>query len=254
MNLANVTNLARNIWKDLVERRLWPIALVLVIALVAIPVVLAKPAPQVPVAPTAVASDAGPEPLVASAASIRSNTGGALVGGKFKDPFHQLHVVSQAATSAAAVAKGPATSDASSSAGGGSGDSSGSGGGSGGSGGGSGGSGGGSGGGPSAQDTGTKLKIEFGLAGGKRTVREISPGTPLPASSNPLIVFLGFGKDGTRPVFLVSSDVVKTEGEGTCKPSKSVCSELTLAVGEAQFFDAQNGDQYQLDVLGVVKH
>ena len=246
MNLANVTNLARNIWKDLVERRLWPVALVLVIALVAIPVVLAKPAPQVPVAPTAVASDSGPEPLVASAASIRSNTGGALVGGKFKDPFHQLHVVSQAATSAGAVAKGPATSDASSSAGGGSGDSSGSGGG-------SGGSGGGSGGGPSAQDTGTRLKIEFGLAGGKRTVREISPGTPLPASSNPLIVFLGFGKDGTRPVFLVSSDVVKTEGEGTCKPSKSVCSELTLAVGEAQFFDAQNGDQYQLDVLGVVK-
>jgi hypothetical protein len=251
MNLANVTNLARNIWKDLVERRLWPVALVLVIALVAIPVVLAKPAPQVPVAPTAVASAPGPEPLVASAASIRSNTGGALVGGKFKDPFHQLHVVSQAATSAGAVAKGPATSDASSSAGGGSGDSSGSGGGSGGS---SGGSGGGSGGGPSAQDTGTRLKIEFGLAGGKRTVREISPGTPLPASSNPLIVFLGFGKDGTRPVFLVSSDVVKTEGEGTCKPSKSVCSELTLAVGNAQFFDAQNGDQYQLDVLGVVKH
>jgi hypothetical protein len=248
MNLANVTTQARNIWKDLVERRLWPVALVLVIALVAIPVVLAKPAPQVPVAPTAVASDSGPEPLVASAASIRSNTGGALVGGKFKDPFHQLHVVSQAATSAAVVAKGPATSDASSSAGGGSGDSSGSGGSGGGSGGSSGGSGGGS-----AEDTGTKLKIEFGLAGGKRTVREISPGTPLPASSNPLIVFLGFGKDGTRPVFLVSSDVVKTEGEGTCKPSKSVCSELTLAVGEAQFFDAQNGDQYQLDVLGVVK-
>jgi hypothetical protein len=250
MNLANITNLAKNVWKDLVERRLWPVALVLVIALVAIPVVLAKPAPQVPVAPTAVATDTGPEPLVASAASIRSNTGGALVGGKFKDPFHQLHVVSQAATSAGAAAKGPATSDASSSAGGGSGDSSGSGGGSGG----SGGSGGGSGGGSSAEDTGTRLKIEFGLAGGKRTVREITPGTPLPASTNPLIVFLGFGKDGTKPVFLVSSDVVKTEGDGTCKPSKSVCSELTLAVGDAQFFDAQNGDQYQLDVLGVVKN
>jgi hypothetical protein len=250
MNLANITSFVRNLWKDLVERRLWPVALVLVLALVAIPVVLAKPAPQVPVAPTAVASAPSPEPLVASAASIRSNTGGALVGGKFKDPFHQLHVATQAAISATVVAKGPATSDASSSAGGGSGDSSGSGGDSGG----SGGSGGGSGGGPSAQDTGTKLKIEFGLAGGKRTVREISPGTPLPASSNPLIVFLGFGTNGTRPVFLVSSDVVKTEGEGTCRPSKSVCSELTLAVGEAQFFDAQNGDQYQLDVLGVVKH
>ena len=54
-------------------------------------------------------------------------------------------------------------------------------------------------------------------------------------------------------MFLVASDVVKTEGDGSCKPSKSVCSELTLGVGDTQFFDAQNGDQYQLDVLGIVK-
>jgi hypothetical protein len=67
------------------------------------------------------------------------------------------------------------------------------------------------------------------------------------------MVFLDFGKGGTRPVFLVSSDVVKTDGDGSCKPSKSVCSEISLAVGDTQFFDLQNGDQYQLDVLGVVK-
>ncbi len=241
MNLANITSFVRNVWKDLVERRLWPVALVLVVALVAIPVVLAKPAPQVPVAPTAVQSSSGPEPLVASAASIRSNTGGALVGGKFKDPFHQLHVAKQAAISNSVAGMGPASSDTASAVDGGSGGSTG-----------SGGSGGGSGGGSSGEDT-TKLKIEFGLAGGKRTVREITPGTPLPATSNPLIVFLGFGKTGTKPVFLVSSDVVKTEGDGSCQPSKSVCSELTLAVGDAQFFDVQNGDQYQLDVLGVAK-
>jgi len=245
MNLANITSFARNLWKDLVERRLWPVALVLVVALVAIPVVLAKPAPQVPATPTPAVSSSGPEALVASAASIRSNTGGALVGGKFKDPFHQLHVAKEAALSGSVSAKGPASSDTASAVGGG-------GGGSTGSGGGGGGSGGVSGGGSSGEDT-TRLKIEFGLAGGKRTVREITSGTPLPASSNPLIVFLGFGKDGTKPVFLVSSDVVKTEGDGTCKPSKSVCSELTLVVGDAQFFDVQNGDQYQLDVLGVVK-
>jgi hypothetical protein len=248
MNLANITSFGRNVWKDLVERRLWPVAVVLVLALVAIPVVLAKPAPQVPAAPTPAEASSGPEPLVASAASIRSNTGGALVGGKFKDPFHQLHVAKQAAISDGVSAKGPASSDTASAVGGGSGGSTGSTG----TGGSGGGSGDGSGGGSSGEDT-TKLKIEFGLAGGKRTVREITPGTPLPASSVPLIVFLGFGKDGTAPVFLVSSDVVKTEGDGSCKPSKSVCSELSLVVGDTQFFDVQNGDQYQLDVLGVVK-
>ena len=248
MNLANVTNLARNIWKDLVERRLWPVALVLVIALVAIPVVLAKPAPPVPVAPTAVASELrsgaarrqrGFDPLQHGWRAGRRQVQGPVPptscrqpGGDFRGrggegPRDQRRLVFGGRRLRGLVRFGRRL--------------------------GGGGSGGGSGGGPSAEDTGTRLKIEFGLAGGKRTVREISPGTPLPASSNPLIVFLGFGKDGTRPVFLVSSDVVKTEGEGTCKPSKSVCSELTLAVGDAQFFDAQNGDQYQLDVLGVVK-
>ena len=243
--LSNVTSLASNIWKDLVERRLWPVALVLVVALVAIPVVLAKPAVQGPTAPTAVAPTSGPAPLVASPASIRSNTGGALVGGKFKDPFHQLHVAKPATVASSATAKGPTSGDTSSSGGGG--------GGSGGStdSGGSGGSGGSSGGSSDAQAV-TRLKVKFGLASGKQTTREIAPGTPLPASTNPLMVFLDFGKDGTKPVFLVSSDVVKTEGDGKCKPSKSVCSELSLAVGDTQFFDAQNGDQYQLDVLGIV--
>jgi hypothetical protein len=245
MNLANVMSTVRNIWKDMVERRLWPVALVLVVALVAIPVVLAKPAPQVPAAPTAVAPSSGPEPLVASATSVRSNTGGALVGGKFKDPFNQLHVAKLSTGLDGASAAGPASGDTLPAGGGGSEGSGGAGG--------SGGSGGGSGGGSSDEATVTRLKVEFGLASGKRTVREITPGTPLPASSVPLIVFLGFGKDGTAPVFLVSSDVVKTEGDGSCKPSKSVCSELSLVVGDTQFFDVQNGDQYQLDVLGVVK-
>lgn len=242
-------SLLTNIWKDMVERRLWPIALVLVVALVAIPVVLAKPAAQGPAGPTAVASSSGPEPLVASPASIRSNTGGALVSGKFKDPFHQQHLATSATLPNVATAKGPATGDTST-AGGGSGGSSGSGG----SGGGSGGdSGGGSGGGGSSDtQTVTKLKVKFGLAGGERKVREITLGTPLPASTNPLIVFLDFGQGGTKPVFLVSSDVVKTEGDGSCKPSKSVCSEVRLGAGDTRFFDVQNGDQYQLDVLGVV--
>jgi hypothetical protein len=235
-----------NIWKDLVDKRLWPVAVGLVVALVAIPVVLAKPAPQGSPAPTSVASASGPSPMVATPAAIRSNTGGATVGGKFKDPFHQLHVAAQAGVSTAG-STGPTSGDTKPADGGG-----GAGGSSGGSSGGSGGSGNSSGG-SSDTATVTKLKIEFGRAGAKRTVREITPGTPLPAASNPLMVFLDFGKGGTNPVFLVSSDIVKTEGDGACKPSKSVCSELTLGVGETQFFDAQNGDQYQLDVVGVVR-
>jgi len=41
----------RNIYEDLLERRLWPVALVLLLALLAVPVVLAKSAGPAP-APT----------------------------------------------------------------------------------------------------------------------------------------------------------------------------------------------------------
>jgi hypothetical protein len=239
-------NVVRNLWKDMVDKRLWPVAVVLVIALVAIPVVLAKPAPQSAPAPASVASSSGPAPMVASPASIRSNTGGALVFGKFRDPFKQQHVSKPAKVTDSSSSKSDAGSgggESKSSGGGGSSGSSGSSGSPGSS---------GSGGGSSDEPTVTRLKVRFGLAGGKRVVREITAGTPLPAASKPLIVFLEFGRNGDKPAFLVSSDVVKTEGDGVCKPSKAVCSDLELGVGETQFFDVQNGDQYQLDVLDVV--
>jgi hypothetical protein len=235
----------RGIWADLVAKRLWPVAAALVVALVAIPVVLAKPAPKAPAPPAPLAS-AGPAPLVATPAAIRSNSSGAPVGGKFKDPFKQLHLPKPAKDSSGA---GGGKDAAAAGAGGlpapGTGGGSGFGGGGSRPSGGSGGSGG--------SDHIVKLKVRFGLANGKRTVREITPGTALPATSNPLIVYLDV-KHGAGH-FLVSSDVTKTEGDGsgTCKPSQTVCSELEVEAGNTQFFDTQSGEQYQLDVLEVVK-
>src|SRR5206468_642806 len=63
---GDAMSLVNNLWKDMVDKRLWPVALVLVVALVAIPVVLAKPAPKGPAAPTPVASASSPAPLVTS--------------------------------------------------------------------------------------------------------------------------------------------------------------------------------------------
>jgi hypothetical protein len=229
----------RNVWRDLVDKRLWPVALVLVLALVAIPVVLANEPPKSAAPATPVAS-ADPPALVATPAAIRSNTGGAPVEGEFKDPFHQQHL-----PKAPAEAKASATSTKAP-GGGGDGKSS--------SGGGSGNSNGSSGSHRSAQSGVTSLKVKFGLANGKRTTKTITPGSPLPAASNPLIVFLDFGTDGQSPVFLISSDVVKTEGDGVCRPSKAICSELSLREGTTQFFDLANGDQYQLDVVSVIRH
>ena len=233
VNMSSIVKSARGVWADLVAKRLWPVAVGLVLLLIAIPVVLAKPAPKGSAPATPVAGTAGPAPLVASPASVRSNTGAAPVGGKYHDPFKQLHGPKAASTAAPTTG---GTGDPGT--GGGSADS----------------AGGGSKHKSSTTKTVMKLKVRFGKAGEKRTVKEITPGAPLPATTNPLIVFLDFSKGDKGGKFLVSSDVTKTEGDGTktCKPSKTICSELTVQEGGTQFFDLANGDQYQLDVLDVV--
>ena len=57
-----MTNFLLDIWSDLREKRLWPVAVALLVALVAVPVVLTKPAEEVApaAAPTAVGAPSGP--------------------------------------------------------------------------------------------------------------------------------------------------------------------------------------------------
>jgi hypothetical protein len=234
-------SLVRGIWSDLLDKRLWPVALVLVVAAVAIPVLLHKPADKV-TGPTAAADVAGPR--LAAGSSISLNQGAAerlLVGGRLHDPFHQLHLP-KAVTTSAATALGPtqASSVTSTPTGqGGTGTPS--------SGGGS------SGGGQKHQATAEKVRVAFGKTGGSLKTYDLVPLTALSSTSDPVLVFLGVQKDGKTAAFLVSSDAAP-QGDGHCSPSRSVCATLTVRAGDTVFIDvaASGGNvQYELDVKRV---
>jgi hypothetical protein len=100
----------------------------------------------------------------------------------------------------------------------------------------------------------TKVKLRFGTAGTSLKTYELAPLTALPSASNPILIYLGLLKDGKTAAFLVSSDGTP-QGDGTCKPSASVCQTLLMKAGDTEFLDL-NGDtgaaQYQLDVLSIV--
>ncbi|MDQ4040591.1 MAG: hypothetical protein M3141_02440 [Actinomycetota bacterium] len=235
----------RDIWTDLVDKRLWPVAAALLVALVAIPVVLTKPATAPKPAPAPMA-DVGPAALVSDPAAIATARPGGPVTGKAKNPFAQQHVREAKSTSAGADGPGTLSSSSSSSdtvsvAP--------------------------SGGGGSALTTvpqppasrpdtedGKRLKVRFGKTDGKSRVRLLAPGTPLPSRANPVFVFVDFVR-GDRAELLVSSDAAP-QGDGRCEPSRSICSQLFVKPGHTLFFDVtrSSGDvQYQLDVLGVVE-
>ncbi|HEV3128857.1 MAG TPA: hypothetical protein VGY32_07730, partial [Solirubrobacteraceae bacterium] len=87
MSTAAVTNLARNAWTDLREKRLWPLALVLLAAVVGVPLLLLHSAPPAP-GPIPVAAS-GPAAPGVPAVSVQSSPGQAKLPNHGLDPFGQ---------------------------------------------------------------------------------------------------------------------------------------------------------------------
>ncbi len=233
-------SLARGIWADLVDKRLWPVALALVVAAVTIPVLLHKQADKV--TGRTAAREAGPRLPAGSSISLnQEHAQGMLVGGRMHDPFHQLHLP-KPSTTASTSALGPAKASSGASTPSGQGGTAPPSGG-----------GGSSGGGHKPKATAANVRVAFGKTGGSLKSYDLVPLTPLSSASDPVLVFLGVQKDGKTAAFLVSSDA-SPQGDGNCSPSRSVCATLTVRAGDTVFIDvaASAGNvQYELDVKRV---
>ena len=263
-------NAVRTLVRDMFDRKLWPVALLLIAAAVAVPVLLGgAPAP----APTAVPAPAVPGSAKAQKAEVtlepvvpadRDRTGA--VRNPFKAPPVKKTPAASTSPSASAtpsVAAGGTSSAAPAPSG------------------------------TSTPSTGTDttpspstpkpdttpkpkptpapeaddasdtyhVSIRFGLNGGKLTTqRDVARLSPLPSVTDPFFVYLGVieiaATHEKRAVFLVSSDAT-ANGEGACHPTKNDCESVELAVGQTAYFDytAPSGavTQYQLELAGIHK-
>lgn len=238
----------RDLWSELVERRLWPVALLLVAALVAVPVLLAKqPSAQqtaalgtdAPAVPAAAAQPPG-EPVVSVAAGVVQ----APLIGRAKDPFHQQFVPARAATAGAGTSSGAPTT------------------GSGGSGAPTTGSGGGSGSSnvkPAPRSyVYASVDVHFGRAASPLTeIKDVPRLAPLPSAGDPILIFMGTRADHETAVFMLSTDV-KAQGDGRCVPSAKTCEAIELRRGGVALLDVTGADgfvtQYELDLDTVALH
>ena len=237
----------RNIWADLVEKRLWPVALVLAAGLLAVPLVLAKGGDEPASLPTAgaviAASETADDTEVVTLDVAPKVT---RHDGRGRDPFVQPK---GSTPEKAQALESSTTSDGGGSAGGGSSasadpapassdnDSSST---------------------PPAKKKPTTtytVDLRFGQADSMKTLRNVGRLTPLPSASSPFFVYLGAKGGGKTLVFLVSSDA-KATGDGSCKPSKSACETIELQAGDTEFFDLTTADgvqQYQMDIIKIEK-
>jgi hypothetical protein len=237
-------------FRQLVARRLWPVALLLVVAVVAVPRLLAEEDP----AATSVATAApveGADPLndedVVSLAGQDVAERRRVLGAR-KDPFEPAPAPKKKTAKTASTAKPAPQSESSAPttpSGGGGGTSV-----------------------PSVPPV-TEPSLPDPPAGsvtvrfGDATSDDLPSGwltklRPLPDSETPLLVYMGLTKNGKKAKFLVDATLTPT-GDGTCKPHPSSCETILLGRGETEFFDAidpETGEpsaQYQLDLVAINK-
>lgn len=266
----------RALWADLVEKRLWPVAVLLLAALVAVPLLLSKAAANdsgeprglAPAAAAAAAASAGgdagaggnvdAEPTVVQLADGSDH---AAMRGRAKNPFRP-HLPPRRTREGAALVAGAGENAGNSGAEGGSGSGGDSGanggGGSGGAapGGASGGRDGATGGGDGSPATPTAtIDVRFGRAGTRLAeIADVPRLTPLPSEQQPIVIYLGLRRDRRTALFMISTDV-RAQGDGRCVPSRTTCEAIELQAGQVAFLDHTADDgritQYELDLTAV---
>ncbi len=253
-----------DLWQDLRAKRLWPVALVLLLGLAAVPVLLAKPA-----------EDPGPAPVVkapapskedeqdSQLAQVSLEEGGDAAAGSTlgvfdpSNPFRPPEkVVKRAEQEKNGGPKAPGADDQTAPGSGSSG----------GSGGDSGGADTGttppSGGGDTGPDddggepTTTVYKyvvdVTFTANGRTRRIKGMEKLDMLPNQASPLLIAMGVTVDGGNAVFMVDS-TLKAAGEGRCKPSGKECAFAYIGPGSEHVFTEEDGDSYTVRVDEIRK-
>lgn len=280
--------LLRDVWSDLVEKRLWPLAAALVIAMLAVPVVLARgggdqgaPPPAPAAAPDLNAAGAADGAEVVSLADP-ATTAQAKPRGRYRDPFAGAARAQAAATAAPSAPVRPTSSGPpggnpvpSAAADGGGGGSTASRAGSS-----------SSGASPSTRPStttvtrpvkpvtnvtarathprvpakprvpaGMRVDVTWGRAGSAKAVRDLVRLGRLDGSDGAVAMLFGVRADHETAVFLLP-EPVSAVGDGTCLPKPSDCQLLLLKAGESEFFDVATDagvTQYELDVDRVAR-
>jgi hypothetical protein len=239
-------------WRQLVQRRLWPVAVLLLGALVAVPFVLGKSPDPVPVASApaaggvkANASSADPIVSMVSAddtASTRRSLGDrhnpfASSAPKPKtkksqtsEPPKHAETVSDDAPPAGSGGGGtPAPTTPTT---------------------------------PTVPAPPTKtvpagsIVVGWGAADGIDPERKtLQRDEALPDADDPALVFTGLKDGGKTAVFMVSEGL-KAFGDGTCVP-KATCETIELQAGDTEFFEHEgdvDSTQFELDLVKIYKH
>lgn len=241
-----MNDLFQDVWQDLRTKRLWPLAIVLLLAIVAIPALLTKSAAQPPSAEpvaTAPALDDRVTVTLDDGDAASSSAGSSLDEFAEGDPFSPPESIGRSAGGATSSSAAAPTDDASSSPGGDT----------------------GAGGGsppsspappidvaPPTTRTETAeyqyvADVTLWTGDRRREIRGLRKLDMLPNQRAPVLIFMGTTGEGGNAVFLVDS-TLQAAGEGRCVPEPANCVYVHIGPGSEHAFTTVEGDSYRLRV------
>jgi hypothetical protein len=233
----------RNTFSELMERRLWPVAVGLLVALVAVPVLVSKPA-----------SESAPPSQAAPGSSLLGANSSKLLGetqpavsvqseGRFRKHVGRLARKNPFIQQARSGGRSDSAQLPTSSTGGGTTPTSGS---------------------TPTTTTPTNndnlklyryvAKVKFGKIGATKE-KSVDPGEFLPSETNPVVLYIAATNDGSKALFVVTPGA-NARGDADCKPSTSDCQLLTMKKGNVEFIEVPVSEDevvtYELDLDEVV--
>jgi hypothetical protein len=215
-----------DLWLDLREKRLAPVALLLLAGVIAVPIVLAKKSEPPPPPPAATTASAAPSAPVVAGQAATGPADSKLQTFSPRDPFEPTAAPAAAGGTGAGGTPTTTTPTTTTPTGtNGSGTTT--------PGGGTNGSGPTPGTGTTTPQTKTTLftyttDLKFGAGGGVATFKDVKRLELIPDQKTPKVVFLGVTTTGKTAVFLIDSNIGVDTGEGSCRPSADQCTFLYL--------------------------
>jgi hypothetical protein len=255
-----MTTFFLDLWQDLREKRLWPVAAGLLAAIVAIPLVMLKPASEDAATTPPVVAPAKIPTLPAVQVDTSATHGSNLKTFSQRDPFKPLSVLKSADSSGNTSSSSGSSSKSSTSSAGGSSSSS-----------------------PSitapsssspssspspltsntspstSQGSTQTLKwfrytadLSFGKAGSQKTMKGVTDFTMLPDQQTAAVVFMGVTSDAKGALFFIADPAFAPSGEGQCN-DKQDCRFVKLTLdtkkNEETFTSLDGTTVYKLKLL-----
>jgi hypothetical protein len=239
-------SVVRSLLSELIERRLWPVAVGLLAALIAVPVLLSKPATEG--SPPSQATP-GSALLGSSSAKLLGETQPAVSvrsEGAFrkhvnrlarKNPFVQQATGAKPSSDAAVKLPDSTTTTGTT---------------------------------PTTNGTTTpttngtttpttkiyryEAKVKFGRIGSTKE-KSVDPGEFLPSKNNPVLLYVAASNSGDEALFVVTSGAT-ARGDADCSPSDSDCQLLTMKKDNVEFIEVSVSQDtvvtYELELVDIV--